>query len=463
MSKFNIVEKPTTLTYEGGEGIKLSCAQDFLLAASTCFIEDSFYEGANVQIERLLSKAAKLPAEFVAKTAIYLRTTMGMRSVSHILAAYLAFKTFPNKKGFYNSIVHRPDDMLEIMALMTKSGQKWSNPMLRGFASKIETLSPYALTKYKGTGKEVNMYDLINICHPKSNDTLHDFMHGKLTSADTWEVAISTAKTLEEKQIQWDRLVQEHKLGYLALIRNLRNILEVNNTNWIKNLLIEQITDPVSIEKSLVFPYQIYNAWRQVSDNQIQEALQKACELSLNNVPLLSGSTEVLVDLSGSMDTYMSERSNITYADIACLFALTIAAKQDNAEIECFATYACKFYPNKFDLEDIYYMKQLRQYTGYGTDLPNAIRSLSTSKDRLIIITDEQTMGATEAALIRYSEQYGRPEVYAISLGGYDNHVLPHANHISGLNNKLFDYINMVESINKDRVGFVNTIEQIQF
>ncbi len=62
----------------------------------------------------------------------------------------------------------------------------------------------------------------------------------------------------------------EGKLGYLALIRNLNNILEAIDPTKsgrfddaiIYDYLVPQITNVDKIRKSMVFPYQIYNAYR---------------------------------------------------------------------------------------------------------------------------------------------------------------------------------------------------------
>jgi hypothetical protein len=58
--------------------------------------------------------------------------------------------------------------------------------------------------------------------HAKSN-SIDKLMKGTLESADTWEVEIS--REGNKKEI-WLRLMKENKLGALATVRNLLNMIK---------------------------------------------------------------------------------------------------------------------------------------------------------------------------------------------------------------------------------------------
>ena len=223
MSKFNEKIKPErTMSYEGGKNYKKDVLEDWMNFLFSSKMDDGSYENAATQHTRFIELTNlvidKYGAEFAGKCAMFARNQLGMRSVSHLVAAMLNGQSFERKRDFYKAFCHRPDDMSEIFAAVDILGGKRSHAMVRGFADYMSGLSEYNLMKYQMKGQRYNMYDLINIIHPKS-DIVDDYMNGKLEAADTWEVNISTGKD------SWKNMVEGNRLGYLALIRNLNNIL----------------------------------------------------------------------------------------------------------------------------------------------------------------------------------------------------------------------------------------------
>ena len=65
--------------------------------------------------------------------------------------------------------------------------------------------------------------------------------------------------------------------------------------------LVTQLTDAISIEKSLVMPFQIKTAYDIVTNRDLKVALSQAMELSVRNVPRFPGKTAIFLDRSGSM------------------------------------------------------------------------------------------------------------------------------------------------------------------
>ena len=74
---------------------------------------------------------------------------------------------------------------------------------------------------------------------------------GRLTTPDTWEVALSASGANDgagkaDKREAWDRLLREQKLGALALLRNLRNMREAGvSEKLVITALREMKTDRV--------------------------------------------------------------------------------------------------------------------------------------------------------------------------------------------------------------------------
>ena len=106
--------------------------------------------------------------------------------------------------------------------------------MKKGFATALGRFDDYQLAKYKGEGKEVKLVDVVNLVHPtqtaKNNFAISKLVNGELKSHDTWESELSAAgNDTEAKKTVWNRLLDERKLGYFALLRNLRNIISLGD------------------------------------------------------------------------------------------------------------------------------------------------------------------------------------------------------------------------------------------
>ena len=99
---------------------------------------------------------------FAAKAAVFARREYGMRSITHVLAGHLAKHSAGQEwaKEFYNQIIRRPDDMLEITAYYkAKGGNNLPNAMKKGFARAFDkfdgcTCMPCNASKWVNGGRE---------------------------------------------------------------------------------------------------------------------------------------------------------------------------------------------------------------------------------------------------------------------------------------------------------------------
>ena len=155
MGKFNKkVETPKTLTTNvaGGPAYKETNELALTSMLLTSFVNDEFYKSGNDTLKDLKSLIKKVDPEFTAKAAIYARDKFGMRSITHALAGelapYLSGTTYGS--SFYEKIVVRPDDMMEIMAYyLTNVGDKIPNSMKKGFAKAFDKFDNYQIAKWK--------------------------------------------------------------------------------------------------------------------------------------------------------------------------------------------------------------------------------------------------------------------------------------------------------------------------
>ena len=482
MSKFNAKkENNKAISYEGGSVYNKNLVEDYLNNLFSSFIEDGFYESRQKKMERFLDLTTEvgnqLGNEFLAKTSVFARNELGMRSASQLIASYLNDKKFDNKRAYYRNFCHRPDDVAEIFGAIDMMGQKRSHATVRGCGDYLAKLNEYQLGKYKMLGKEYNMYDLINITHAKSS-SVDNFMKGEIESPDTWEIKISTAKTEAERAEEWIRLVKEDKLGYLALLRNLNNILNAMSITGIDDLLliedkiVSKLTDEASIKKSLVFPYQIYCAYKNMKAHpfMIDNALDKAFRIACGNMEKFEGKSVIMLDVSGSMGVMISSHSNITIKEVGACYAAALYISQD-CDFVKFGTDAKSCSYNKIDnVFNIISNMCEEDKCGYGTHIGMAFAKLNKHYDRIFIVSDMQVMKEVSprwyysqlvdgpANYNDYCKEYGDTKCYSFDLGNYKTQCANPNNRnvhlVTALNDDVFKFLHLLEN-NQSIVDYI--------
>lgn len=482
MTKFNSKQTNKTKTYEGGDAYEKSDTGllfDFLFGS---FLEDGFYEAAGERVrtlDKLLGNAIEDHGpEFVAKLAMFARNELGMRSVSQYAAAKLNNQQFNYKRDFYRDFCHRPDDVSEVMAILDgKLHQKRSHALVRGFGDYLSSLNEHKLAKYKMAGKKYNMYDLVNITHATS-PSIDTLMRGELGSADTWENNISNASA-DERASKWVEMVEGGKLGYMALIRNLNNILEAAaneglDGSWVDGVLVPQITDGDAIKGSLVFPYRIYTAYKnlKVRNTSVVRALDAAFFKATENMPKLDGSTAIVIDVSGSMCNPISERSDISILEASACYAIALYMRNPDCQVICFGDRAKEVRLNRlYDPFSLIEMVSANEGLGYGTYLGSAFDILD-DHDRVFVFSDMQTMRgnghwltgderSVTSCVKEYLDKNPSTHIFSFDLGSYNSTPFnPNAANVhcmTCLNDKLFEHVDLMERGDEFLCDYINS------
>ncbi|WP_040669026.1 TROVE domain-containing protein, partial [Nitrolancea hollandica] len=466
--RFNQIYVPQTGTVNlaGGEAFAQSPELELTSLVLTSFLNDKYYESGSDQLDRLVHLVSVLDPIFSAKAALLARRRFGMRSVSHVIAAELAYRAKGQTwtKRFFDQIVYRPDDMMEILAYyLAKYGKPVPNAMKKGFAQALTRFDAYQLAKYRGEGKAIALVDVVNLVHPRHTDPIGDLVNGTLTAPDTWEVWLTKAgqegRTDEEKATfkanAWKYLLENRKLGYFALLRNLRNIAQQAPGSL--TLALEQLTDPKAIAKSLVLPFRYSTAIREIQSDrdlsayapQITSALVDAMEISLTNVPELPGTSLVALDVSASMRGQPIQ--------IGSLFAAALA-KTNDIDLVLFDGRARGTRIEKnFPVWTI--ARELERQATYGmTDFRPIFTTATKAYDRIIILSDMQAWVGWNhpgQAFRDYKLRTGAdPKVYSFDLAGYGTLQFPEANvyTLAGWSEKVFELIPLLE---QDRSSLV--------
>lgn len=468
--KFNQKVNPkNVISYEGGNLYEKSLEEDWANFLFSCMLSNKFYESSDEQMRRYLELTEKMGAkygsEFIAKAAMFARNEVGIRSIAQLTAARLNSCQFDGKRRFYQNFCNRPDDVAEVFAALDMFNQKRSHAMVRGFSDYLSGLKPYQIDKYQMKGKQYNLFDCINICHANSA-AIDQYKAGTLEKAGTWEQKISAAGNSEESKSQaWRDLVLSGSLGYLAAIRNIRNIItECSNDIDVTRTLCALLENENAILKSKIMPYQIYSAYKALGHYNtrldIQVALENAFKIATKNMKPLEGTTAILLDVSGSMDSHVSDNSQITLKECGAVYAMAILLANPQTKIVKFGNEAKTFmYNNCRSIFSNIDAIVANDNCGYGTDITPAFFKLTQHYDRIFIISDMQIMDTSRSWFYgtrnsvktydEYVKKYGRCKCYSFDLANYRGQAAnaknPDVKLFTTLSSKVFDFIDLYE------------------
>ena len=400
-------------------------------------------------------------ADVAAKAAAFSRNVLGMRTVSEMAAAMLnncEFSEEGGKRRFYAKYFVRPDGVGEVLSAVQAMGMKPSHGLLKGIADYLSTLSEYQVMKYQMNGKAWSLHDIINVSHAYS-PVLDAFQKGELHAADTWENAIANAGSAEEREGEWKRLVEERKLGYMALLRNLNNILGCDFVDevWVKEHLVPQIANEGKIKGSRIFPYQIYTAWKASSASDypiIEAAMSDAFKYATANVPVFEGRSAVILDVSGSMSNSFGANSILSITEVCSVYAAALYLSDNDIDVYKFGASAKQVkMPKKF-ANVFKVIKALSDNDGCGhaTNMTAAFDALDGHYDREFLFSDMQAMNFDRSAgkaFNEYCAKNGSSIIYSFDLGNYDNQIVSDDSkikYITALSDKVFDIMAITES-----------------
>lgn len=491
MPRFNspasTVSRTTNLA--GGQAFSESPELELASIVLTSMLNDQAYRSGGAGMARVVELLAAVDPMFAAQCAVYARNEYGMRSISHVVAGELGMRVKGERwtRPFFNAVVRRPDDITEILSyVITKHGKRpIPNAMKDGLARSFGKFDAYQIAKYRGDGHAMGLVDAVNLVHPKPTEqnaeALKALVAGtlRLDTGDTWEAALSAAGDSEDaedaKDQAWATLIAEKRIGYFALLRNLRNIMQQSPESVAGACAL--LTDEALIRKSLVLPFRFATAAAQLTAlpgaRQVLEALSHAAEIALANVPRFDGRTLIVVDDSGSMvQAKVGRGQTTTVADAASLFA-AVLYKRNDADLMLFDADA-RYANVPPDSGMLGLSNGIRTaMRGGGTNFAAIFPAITQAYDRVIILSDMQGWmslgygtGATTlptGAFEEYVQRVGkRPHVYSFDIAGMGTLQFPQAQVycLAGFSDRVFE---VMATLEQDKQALVNRIKAVTF
>lgn len=434
-------------THEGATAAIINPEQQLRRSVMSCLLfENEFYEDGQEIAGRIRTLAEATKPEIVAQIASDARNVMHLRHAPLLLLEVLsrtgAGRTDQLVAKTIETCIQRADEMAEFIAIYTNGGDRrkadkgrgrqFSAQVMRGLALAFRKFDDYQLAKYDRDGK-VRLKDVLRIVRPKPVDEAEAARwllarEGKLPAPDTWEVALSGGA---DKKETFERLLSERKLGYLALLRNLRNMVGAG-------VDMETIRQAILLRKGAarVLPFRFIGAARAAP--QLEPYLDQALIAQIGEMPKFAGETVILVDVSGSMDTKLSAKSDLKRIDAAAALASIFPG---NVRVFSFSYQAVEVPPRR-GMAGIDAIVSSQAHG--GTYLGEAVKTANRiGGDRLVVISDEQTADAVPAPAFKHA--------YMINVASYKNGVgYGRWTHIDGFSENVFRFMREFES---DRDG----------
>ena len=191
-------------------------------------------------------------------------------------------------------------------------------------------------------------------------------MSDTLDTPYTWETELSALGERDfgsdsERETayreKWTELIRSNKVGYMALLRNLRNILRADVDIEDVEHVCDYLSDEKSVLSSKQFPFSFFSAYRELDNygkticnepakfslatifgganretlkrrkiSTMLASLESAMKASAANIEGFGEDTSLLMacDVSGSMYTPISNRSSVRCYDVGIVLAMLL-------------------------------------------------------------------------------------------------------------------------------------------
>lgn len=339
MSKVNPLTKKTSKfdveKLAGGMGMK-AAKQDNISLLRRAVLANLLWENLayidGVSVSEEISRLIPLcNPEHVAYLAVEARKLQKLRHTPLFIAVEML--KYPEHKKYVEDIlpliITRADMLTDFLALYAKQNKGKVKPLANaakiGLARAFNNFNEYQFAKYDRDA-DIKLRDVMFLVHPMPEQGKEDLFKRiasrTLAVPDTWEVALSTGK---DKKATWTRLIEEGKIGGLAMLRNIRNMMEAAvDKSIIKKGL-------ATLKASMLLPLNYLASAR--INSEFARDIEDAMIESYKNLPKLPGRTLFIVDISGSMGSLTSSGSTFSRLDQACAMAMLAVNQCENYEL----------------------------------------------------------------------------------------------------------------------------------
>jgi 60 kDa SS-A/Ro ribonucleoprotein len=383
----------------------------------------------------------------------------------------------------FDKVVLTPKDLSDFTTILSSQRKGQGGRAVKRVVGKwlVNNLNDYWIVKYgaeKGDGG-YSLKDMIRVFHPKGlNAAYAKYILGKEDAElpETSQIAffekLKKASSVTEKV----DLIKKGKLPHevastfagkdakvwgainfpmFALLRNLATLERNGAIDEFKTQIQRDFKNPDYVKKSKILPFRFLKAFEMVKNEWVKDAMRDAIESSVDNIPDFTGNFTVLLDISGSMSSFLSQ---------AAIFAVAAAKKAKEDKIYLFDT---RVDPFSVSMRDSILTQSSKIHTRGGTDIGEAVAYLTRNKvkkDNIVLITDEQQNAGSPAfkQIAEYRKNINKnAKFFIIDVSPYRSAMTPpemdkNTFYIYGWSDQVLSFIS---SMSKGLDGQVSTVK----
>ncbi|MBV9496173.1 MAG: TROVE domain-containing protein [Acidobacteria bacterium] len=409
----------------GGKAYALTPKQALAQYAATGCLNGTFYATAEQQLQAVLDFCTAVDAPFIAKTAIFARERGFMKDMPALLCAVLATRDIGLLEAIFPRVIDNGKMLRNFVQIVRSgaTGRKSFGTAVKRILQRWLAARPDAALFADSVGQSPSLVDIIKMVHPKPSGReaffayLLGFPHdeAKLPRAVQEYEAYKRGESSIVPNVSFQMLTSLKLTtnDWIAIARNASWQMTRMNLNTfarhgvfadqeVTKLIAERIADPETIAKARAFPYQLMTAYAAADGKTIpaivRDALHRAMETAIANVPAIRGKVYVCPDVSGSMRSPVTgQRGSATTAtrciDVAALMAAAIVRKNPTAEVLPFEEKVVRIRLDG-DASVLHNAQKLAAIGGGGTNCSAPLAKLNKEKAKgelVIFVSDNES------------------------------------------------------------------------
>lgn len=426
-SPWPMAEPADTVNEAGGKAYQMRPKQAIAQYAATGCLNNYYYTDAEQQLDAVLGLCRQLPAEYVAKTAIYSRRVGKMKDMPALLLAHLSAVDGQLLEKVFPKVIDN-GKMLRNFVQIVRSGavgrKSFGTCPKRCIQKWLNNRDGDALFR-DSMGQSPSIKDIIRLAHPKPDGAMREELYGYLIGKSTAiemlprtvqhylqfkhgvtavppDVPFQMITALEIDEPTWKIIARQAPWNTTRM--NLNTFLRhgIFQDADLTDFIAAKLADPEKIKEANAFPYQLLTAFKYADPElpfQVRDALQAAMEIAVANVPLIPGKLAICVDVSASMrDPVTGSRHGSTtvmrFIDMAGLMCAALLRKNPSAEVVFFNTSVITGRELNWRDSVATISAQIGQVSGGGTACSVALKHMNEKKsqaDMVIYISDNQS------------------------------------------------------------------------
>ena len=418
-----------TVNEAGGTAYELKPKAALAQYAATGCFNRTFYAGADEQLEKVLKLCEEIDAEFIAKTAVFMRENNFMKDMPALLTAILSTKDKDLLERTFSKVIDNGKMLRNFVQIMRSGvvGRKSLGSLPKRLVREwFENREPENIFK-QSVGQSPSFADVLKMVHPKPKNAEYEALYGYFigreiefanlpeiirayekykadeSNGEVPNVPFQMLTALNLGADEWITIAKNAKWQMTRMNLNTFQRHGVFADKEVVKMIAERLRDAESIKRAKVFPYQLMIAFQTASQNskiprEITDALQDAMEIAIENVPQIEGKVYVFPDVSGSMSMSATgyrkgSTSAVRCIDVAALVAAAILRKNPSAEVLPFENDVVNIKLNPRD-SVMTNAEKLAKIGGGGTNCSAPLAKLNRERakgDFVIYVSDNES------------------------------------------------------------------------